>query len=269
MRTARSLVRLVVCVSILVLSDHHVVRGRSGTNNNNRRRRTAENHPRRGVDRGEQQPHQSQHVLPTNKTSNEEYTNNATVVLVSWYTSKYAAKAERLRRSCAKHSVDLFCDVVEVPDAYLRTVKDGGGSFQLFKVLFMLGKLLGYPGKDVMYVDADIVMQAPLMPHLRRLQWPQQGSSEEGVGGGGSRGATGTSGGGGHGEQQFPSTGSQHQPAAAFFNWRASRPAMPPTIATGVVLLRNTPCGRQLLRLWAAGMGYVDWAVAGGSWAAV
>ena len=91
-------------------------------------------------------------------------------VVVSWYTPAYAPQAQRLLASCSKYSVR--CDVVPVSDA---AVRDTAGSFQLFKVVFMLAKLLEHGAQGaaaIVYVDADLIVEAPVHTRLRKL-WGQ------------------------------------------------------------------------------------------------
>mgnify|MGYP000362338236 CR=1 FL=1 len=145
------------------------------------------------------------------------------VTLVSWYTASYADHAATLTRSCQRYGV--VCDIVQVPDAVVEDV----GSFQAFKVLFILAKLLEHGGQ-VMYVDADLELKAPLQPKLLSV-WsgPESDDTETR-------------------QKLLP------QPDAAVFNWRYRMTELPPTIATGAIYLRDTHCTRQLLRLWAHAM---------------
>ena len=153
--------------------------------------------------------------------------------LVSWYTPSYAERARRLENSCEEHSVR--CDIVPVPE----TTVAQAGSFQNFKVLFMLAKLLEHGnghGGGIVYADADILLNAPLHQALVEQLSVRQPSALP---------------------HEADAARPQHRlPDAAFFNWRMSKPDMPPTLATGVVYLRDTQCTRALLRLWLGAMNF-------------
>ena len=142
------------------------------------------------------------------------------VVVVAWHTPLYADRARELQESC--HKFRTKCDIVAVPDSSV----DAAGSFQAFKVLFILAKLLQHGGR-IVYADADLILEAPIQRTLPSL-WPKGTAEEKGY----------------------------HHPDGAFFNWRMYLPSKPPTIATGALYLADTFCSRNLLLLWLAAMAY-------------